>query len=157
LNLRNILVDSAGNLASIVDWECVVALPAWQVCQLPKFLADEPNAFTGLPEEPQPTNDAERDADNVEWYKEKMIDYEASRLREFFFEEMQRLSPKWMDTYRREQVRRDIVLAFDYADNDITVYRTLSWAETVLEGIEPKPNLQDGCARRDALEGGNWV
>jgi hypothetical protein len=157
LNLRNILVDSAGNLASIVDWECVVALPAWQACELPKFLADEPVAFTALAEEPQPTDDAERDADNVEWYKEKMIDYEASRLREFFFEEMQRLSPKWMDTYRQEQVRRDIVLAFDYADNDITVYRTISWAETVLEGIEPKPSLQDGCAGRDALEGGNWV
>ena len=157
MNLRNILVDSAGNLASIVDWECVVALPAWQACQLPQFLAGESIAFTALPKKPQLTNDAERDADNAVGYKEKMIDYEASRLREFFLEEMQRLSPKWMDNYRQEQVRRDIVLAFDYADNDITVFRVIRWAQTVLEGITPKPNLQEGCSSPDALEGGNWV
>lgn len=39
LSMQNILVDEAGNLTAVIDWECVSALPLWRACQIPALLA----------------------------------------------------------------------------------------------------------------------
>ncbi|KAH8426607.1 uncharacterized protein LDX57_004342 [Aspergillus melleus] len=38
LSSRNILVHENGELAAILDWECVSALPLWNACYYPAFL-----------------------------------------------------------------------------------------------------------------------
>ncbi|KAF7316129.1 Aminoglycoside 3'-phosphotransferase/choline kinase domain protein [Mycena indigotica] len=40
LNLSNILVNDAGVITAIVDWECVSALPLWMATKLPAFVRD---------------------------------------------------------------------------------------------------------------------
>ncbi|KAJ3542610.1 hypothetical protein NM208_g4004 [Fusarium decemcellulare] len=42
LTKSNILVDSAGELTGVVDWECVSALPLWKACSYPSFLQGRP-------------------------------------------------------------------------------------------------------------------
>ncbi|EEU34675.1 uncharacterized protein NECHADRAFT_17767, partial [Fusarium vanettenii 77-13-4] len=42
LSRSNILVDDAGNLTGVVDWECVSALPMWKACSYPSFLEGRP-------------------------------------------------------------------------------------------------------------------
>ena len=38
LSSRNILIHDNGELAAILDWECVSALPLWNACYYPTFL-----------------------------------------------------------------------------------------------------------------------
>ena len=38
LSSRNILVQDNGELAAVLDWECVAALPLWAACNYPAFL-----------------------------------------------------------------------------------------------------------------------
>lgn len=83
ISLMNILVDSKGHLASIVDWECVAAVPAWQARDLPQ-LQGRPYALT---EVPLPLHD-NADAYSIKYYKENLENYELSQLRAFFLEEM---------------------------------------------------------------------
>ncbi|RSL71745.1 hypothetical protein CEP53_001350 [Fusarium sp. AF-6] len=42
LSRSNILVDHAGKLTGVIDWECVSALPLWKACSYPAFLEGRP-------------------------------------------------------------------------------------------------------------------
>ncbi|KAE8359635.1 phosphotransferase enzyme family-domain-containing protein [Aspergillus caelatus] len=54
LSSRNILVHDNGELAAILDWECVPALPLWKACYYPAFLKGppRPNAMALFRESP---------------------------------------------------------------------------------------------------------
>lgn len=43
LSSRNILFHDNGELAAILDWECVSALPLWNACNYPAFLQGRPS------------------------------------------------------------------------------------------------------------------
>ncbi|KAJ5710112.1 hypothetical protein N7493_009704 [Penicillium malachiteum] len=42
LSSRNILLHDTGELAAVLDWECVSALPVWNACYYPDFLKGRP-------------------------------------------------------------------------------------------------------------------
>lgn len=153
ISLMNTLVDSNGDLTSIVDWECVAAVPTWQACDLPQLLQGRPYALTDLP----PTLDNNADPDSVRYYKENLAKYELAQLRTFFLEEMQRLSPEWMDTFRRERLHLDIVLALEKAGNDTTVTWVKAWLKALLQAEVPKTSLKDGCRSGEVRQNADWI
>lgn len=138
LSFNNILVDSTGDLVAIVDWECVAAVPAWEACDIPRFLN-----WVHREEPPEPlTREQQEDPGYVEGYEEDLLHYESVQLKAFFLEEMQRIAPEWMETYNRETTRREILLAIDSADNDIRWSWVKAWLDVLIEGKrEPKRNL----------------
>lgn len=77
----------------------------------------------------------------VELHLENMEAYQKTRLREFFFEEMRRVEPRWVDIYVSQQKQRDLLIAIDFCENDMLVERAKGWVEAVLEGREPKLSL----------------
>ncbi|KAK1989175.1 hypothetical protein LZ30DRAFT_696629 [Colletotrichum cereale] len=89
MNRHNILVDDAGALTAVVDWECVSALPLYAACQYPPFLQ-------GKPLEVEPVKSKyqhDENGDIVELYWEHLEDYELTQLRRLFLGEMQKLQP----------------------------------------------------------------
>lgn len=153
LSLMNILVDAEGNLSSIVDWECVVAVPAYEACELPEFLKGQPYALTDCP----PALSANADADSIKYNRENIASYECGRLRGSFLKEMERISPQWMETFRHERVRHDIVLAIKYATQEMTMGPVRGWLGMLARGDVPKTSLTDASRSREALFQADWV
>jgi hypothetical protein len=67
--------------------------------------------------------------------------YEKTRLREFFLEEMRRVEPRWVEMYEAEEVRRNLVVAMEYYENDMLVKWAKGWMEAVGERRVLKKNL----------------
>ncbi|KAJ4359049.1 hypothetical protein N0V95_002511 [Ascochyta clinopodiicola] len=153
ISISNILVDSKGDLVSIVDWECVAAVPLWQACDLPQLLHGRPFALTQMP--PAPTDDF--DATDHKYYKENRMSYELAQLRTFFLEEMQRICPVWMEVFRRERLRHDILLAVEKTGNDGTVKWVKAWLKALMQGDESETSLTDGCRSAHARQKAKWI
>lgn len=153
LSLANILVDAEGNLSSIVDWECVVAVPAYQACELPEFLTGQPYALTDCP----PALSANADANSIKYNRENIANYECGRLRGSFLKEMERISPKWMEAFHNERIRHDIVLAVTYATQEMTLGPVRGWLGMLARGVVPKTSLTDASRSNEALLKADWV
>jgi hypothetical protein len=69
--------------------------------------------------------------------------YEKMRLREFFLEETRRVEPRWVDVYESEQVRRDVLVAIEYCENDMMCKWAKEWVTAVEEKRVPKKNLSE--------------
>ncbi|KAH3918533.1 hypothetical protein HBI56_134730 [Parastagonospora nodorum] len=130
ISSSNILVSPDGSLVSIVDWECVAFAPLFQAKQIPQLLKGQ--VLNDVP-------DHESSPDAL--YLERIEAYQKTRLREFFFEEMQRVEPRWLEVYESQQKQRDILIAIDFCENDLLVKRAKGWVGAVLEGREPKLSL----------------
>ncbi|KZM21785.1 transferase [Ascochyta rabiei] len=153
ISVSNILVDSKDNLVSMVDWECVAAVPVWQGCGLPQLLHGRPYTFTQMP--PAPTDDF--DVEDHKYYKKNLMSYELAQLRAFFLEEMQRISPDWMEVFRRERLRYDILLAVEKSGNDGTVKWVKAWLKALMQGAELETSLKDGCRSAYARQNAKWI
>lgn len=57
--MQNILVDEAGEITAIIDWECVSAVPLWRACQLPECLNSQTRDEQPKKEEYAPDTGAE--------------------------------------------------------------------------------------------------
>ncbi|KAF1939528.1 hypothetical protein EJ02DRAFT_456829 [Clathrospora elynae] len=107
LNSDNILVDSDHNITGILDWECIHTVPLWYACETPKFLASDyernelPDADIYLEEFDEETG---KDIPN-EALDCHMEEYEKTQLRNFFFEEMQRVCPEWVQVHRNSKLQ----------------------------------------------------
>ncbi|KAJ5691600.1 hypothetical protein N7488_012335 [Penicillium malachiteum] len=104
---RNILVQDSGELAAVLDWECVAALPLWAACNYPAFL-EGPVRRT---EPDRTTYDHEHDGEPCDLYLEHLENYELTILRGVFMDTMRALEPGWVDVFEKTQRQRD----FDYA------------------------------------------
>lgn len=137
LSSNNIIVDDDGNLAGIIDWECIISAPKWEACQIPSFIAgaDDDRVAEPLTEEEM------KDEQAVEDHKDLVYNYEATQLKKFFLEEMARVNPQWIQTYNDESTRRDIMLAIEFADNDMYQSRIKGWLKCLLEDRTPKMTL----------------
>ncbi|KAF1365029.1 hypothetical protein EJ07DRAFT_172035 [Lizonia empirigonia] len=148
LSSNNIIVDDAGNLAGIIDWECIINAPKWEACQIPSFIAgaDDDRVAEPLTEEEM------KDEQAVEDHKDLVYNYEATQLKKFFLEEMARVDPQWIQTYKDESTRRDIMLAIEFADNDMYQGRIKGWLNCLLEGRTPKMTLMQSIIDPSGLE-----
>lgn len=154
VSTMNILVNADGDFVSIVDWECVAAVPIWQACELPQLLKGPVYEFAVV-REPL-SAEAETDADSVKYYKADMEYYELAQLRAFFLEEMQRLSPEWVAAFRTNRLRHDILLAIESCDDDSQCNWIKAWVQALVEGPEPTVSLTDGLRSPEYRRGAGW-
>jgi hypothetical protein len=49
--------------------------------------------------------------------------YEKTRLREFFYEEMGKVEPRWMECPEKSQVQSNALVAIEFCENDMLVKR----------------------------------
>ncbi|KAK6193306.1 hypothetical protein LQW54_012607 [Pestalotiopsis sp. IQ-011] len=130
LNRHNILVDEAGELTAVVDWECISALPLWAACRYPSFIDGKPNDVEPIKERyPQ---DEHGQVDELFW--EHLEDFESTKLRRLFTHEMQRLSPGWVGIFEASQGQRDFDMALDSCDDEFSIRRVLAWLADIESG-----------------------
>jgi hypothetical protein len=107
LNESNIMVDILNhNVTGIIDWECTHTVPLWYACQIPKFLGPDHERNT-LPMPHEYTKDVQDDGSVVmnDLYFEHCEEYEKTQLRHFFWEEMARVCPEWVDVHRASKLK----------------------------------------------------
>ncbi|KAF2995879.1 hypothetical protein E8E13_004324 [Curvularia kusanoi] len=150
----NILVNKEGEIVSIVDWECIAAVPIWQACELPSLLRGTVHQFISVPGKvPETEEDHE---DRNEFYEQYHMDYEVARLRTFFLEEMQRLSPEWTAAFQADQVRHDIALAISCCYEESYCNWIGAWLKALLEGPEPTVSLEDAIRSPKHRREADW-
>jgi aminoglycoside phosphotransferase (APT) family kinase protein len=142
LSANNILINDEGNLVGIVDWECVITAPPWLSCQLPEFLEGPSNTYLSCPD-PVPSTDSEA----TEFYQEQLLNYEKASLRRFFLEEMGRVDAKWVETFRKESMRRDVLVAIELLSTGMRMGLVRGWVKAVKEGRTPKISLTDAIRK----------
>ncbi|KAF2240508.1 kinase-like protein [Trematosphaeria pertusa] len=134
LNTPNILVDAEGELTGIIDWECIHTSPLWFACQLPEFLCGPRRHELPMQSEYMCPNDETGEEELDEQYWDHMEEYEKTCLRQFFFEEMQRVLPEWVNALRESEVKADFELAMQYLDNELLYQQISGWIEEVEQG-----------------------
>lgn len=150
----NVLVNTDGDLVSIVDWECVAAVPIWQACELPQLLQGTVHRFNEVPNPLSPV--FENDANSIIFYKERVMDYELPQLRTFFLEEMQRLSPEWVAAFHANRVRHDILLAIQSCHDESFCKWISAWVKAQLAGPEPDVSLTDALRSYEHRKHAAW-
>ncbi|KZV69820.1 kinase-like protein [Peniophora sp. CONT] len=132
LSFHNLLVNDSGKLTGIVDWECVSALPLWRVCTMPSFL----NGRTRTERPDVRTYGRDEDGEITEFYAEHLLEWEQTQLRAAFLEEMKRVQPEWVRTYRDKTsvLKNDFFDAMLECDSEICRGRVRRWVEQV-EGM----------------------
>ncbi|KAH7086000.1 kinase-like domain-containing protein [Paraphoma chrysanthemicola] len=154
LSENNILVNSAGDLIGIVDWECTLAAPSWLAYQLPEFLEGPRIPLTSPPDLlPAKYHD---DEDAVTAYQEQVDAYEVAQLRRFFLEEMARVEPKWVEVFIEEGMRRDVLVAAELIGQGRCLGMIKKWIADVVEGGKMVLSLTDrlrGVEVEDVDEG----
>ncbi|RMJ10436.1 hypothetical protein CDV36_009937 [Fusarium kuroshium] len=139
LSRSNILVDDAGKLTGVIDWECVSALPLWKACSYPAFLEGRPRH-----KKPDETRYA-HDPDQVPscLYLEHLLEYELTLLRSLFLEEMERVEPRWITVFNASQLQRDFDLAAENCDSENLARDILRWADSIAGGSGGLTSLRD--------------
>ncbi|KAH7267934.1 hypothetical protein MRS44_011776 [Fusarium solani] len=139
LSRSNILVDNAGNLTGVVDWECISALPLWKACSYPSFLEGRPRR-----DKPDATRYA-HDLDQIpsRLYLEHLLEYELTLLRPLFLEEMERVEPRWITVFNASQLQRDFDLAVEDCDSEFLARDILRWADGIAGGIGSLGSLRE--------------
>lgn len=138
LNRHNILVNEAGELTAVVDWECISALPLWAACRYPSFIDGKPNDVEPIKERYPQGEDGQVD----ELFWEHLEDYESTKLRRLFLQEMQRLAPEWVDIFEASQRQRDFDMALDSCDDEFSIRRILAWLADIESGKKDIVSLE---------------
>lgn len=139
LGRHNILVDDAGKLTAIVDWECVSALPLWKACQYPAFLNGRDQ--TEEPHQKDYLKNANDEPDELFW--EVLLEYELTRLRSYFLQQMLQLEPDWVEVFSSSQRQRDFDVAAQYCDDEFTFRHITAWLDDLESGEELVRSLKD--------------
>lgn len=142
LSMNNILVDENGQLAAVLDWECVSAVPLWRACQYPRLLEDrireEKPDKSFYASDSDPGNASEDpDLDNegkCDLYWEHLLEYEMTQLRAFFVEEMQKAQPECVAIMRASKLKADFERAVHVCDNGVLSIRVRRWIELLSNG-----------------------
>lgn len=139
LSKSNILVDDAGNLTGVVDWECVSALPLWKACSYPSFLEGRPRP--NKPDATRYVHDLNQAPSCL--YMEHVLEHELTLLRPLFLEEMKRVEPRWITVFNASQLQRDFDLAVENCDDEFLARNILKWADGVAGDVGSVGSLGD--------------
>jgi hypothetical protein len=137
LSSQNILVHDTGELAAILDWECVSALPLWYACDYPAFL-------DGPPRSSKPDlarYEADEDGEPSELYWEHLLDHELTLLRGTFLEKMKELDPGWMNVFDKSQRERDFDFAVQNCDDAFLARHIRAWIDDLTAGVDNPRSL----------------
>ncbi|KAI8716149.1 APH domain-containing protein [Fusarium sp. LHS14.1] len=139
LSRSNILVDDAGKLTDVVDWECVSALPLWKACSYPSFPEGRPRH--DKPDETRYTQDLDQVPPSL--YLEHLLEYELTLLRALFLEEMERVEPRWTAVFNASQLQRDFDLAVEHCDSEFLARDILRWIDDIAGGVGSPGSLRE--------------
>ena len=134
ISRQNILVDDAGVLQALVDWECVSVLPLWKACQIPHFLV-------GPDRQAEPNPDQygrESDGTITSLFDMHVDEYERTLLRKVFLDEMEVVAPEWILEHERAMGRSDFELAVERCNHDFGRKRCEKWLDSLDVGGEYK-------------------
>lgn len=148
LGLGNILVDEDGDIAAIVDWECVSAMPLWKTMCMPKFLEGrdrdkEPKRENYSDETPAGSvSSAAKDADPDELDNEgidelywiNLLEYEKTQLRKIYIDKMRSLWPDWDLILNDNKLKNDFLKAVYYCSSGFYITKLLKWVDMMEAG-----------------------
>lgn len=127
LSQRNIMVDDHGGLSGVVDWECVSAVPLWKACDYPCFLNGDTR-----PDQNRYKHDCNGDPNSLYWVH--LEDYELTRLRCYYINEMQKREPGWVEIFRASERQRDFEYAMRSCDTGFFARRINEWIDGFASG-----------------------
>jgi len=139
LSSRNILVLDSGELAAVLDWECVSALPLWNACDYPAFLKGRPRRLK--PDLGRYKLEADGQPSDLYW--EHLWEHEVTLLRDVFIERMKRLERGWMDVFNKSQRQRDFDIAVQGCDNEFIARHIRAWISDLTAGVDSPRSLRD--------------
>lgn len=151
LHPGNIFVDESDRITAVLDWEFLGVVPDWMASSLPKLLRSrkrqlEPRqSFYGDPEDYLDEEEV-RDCRGISvCYWMDLEEYEATLLRPFYLEELERLSPGARERHEATKFHRlledqigrleigrpvcylpDLLAAYK-GDGRVPVHETLEW------------------------------
>ncbi|KAJ5584942.1 uncharacterized protein N7459_004742 [Penicillium hispanicum] len=139
LSSRNILVYDNGELAAILDWECVSPLPLWNACYYPAFLKGRPRNLK--PDLRRYDLEASGEASDLYW--EHLWEYEVTLLRDVFIDRMKSLEPGWVEVFHTSQRQRDFDIAVQNCDNEFVARHIRAWINDLAAGVDNYRSLRD--------------
>ncbi|KAJ5087547.1 hypothetical protein N7456_011163 [Penicillium angulare] len=139
LSSRNILVHDNGELAAILDWECVSALPLWRACYYPAFLKGPPRSLK--PDLGRYELEGSGEASDLYW--EHLWEYEVTLLRGVFIDKMKSLEPGWVEVFHKSQRQRDFDIAVQNCDNEFVARHIRAWINDLTAGVDNHRSLRD--------------
>jgi hypothetical protein len=139
LSSQIIVVHDSGELAAVLDWDCVSALPLWNACYYPTFLQGRPRRMK--PDLGRYDSDANGEPSDLYW--EHLWDREMTLLRDVFIGKMKELEPEWVDVFNRSQRQRDFDIAVQNCDDEYAARHVRAWIDDVTTGVESPRSLCD--------------
>jgi hypothetical protein len=142
LSMNNILVDENGQLTAVLNWECVSFVPLWRACQFPRLLeerirkeAPDKAAYASDSDEENASEDPELDNEGMcNLYWEHLEEYEMTRLRTFFLEEMQKVQPEWIAIMQASKLKADFERAVQGCDSGLAPVKIRRWIDCLHNG-----------------------
>ncbi|KAI9807252.1 MAG: hypothetical protein M1826_004568 [Phylliscum demangeonii] len=123
LSMLNTLVDERGVLTAVLGWNCASVLPLWRACKMPDLLRGQERVE---PPTPGQLRYCPYDGEINQMYFDQLVDYETTKLRPIFLDEMRRLCPKWVKVMRESKLQREfdnaIFLLDGFADKEIDAW-----------------------------------
>jgi len=135
--MDDILVDDNGILTGVVQWECASALPLWTACDFPYFLSDKPR-YKKPDQEFSPEGDEWDD-----YFYTEHLQYELTKLRQYFLDEMRQLEPKWIEVFESATAtaQRDFLFAVRNCTDGFLDIFTNEWLDDVASKKGPVRSL----------------
>jgi hypothetical protein len=151
LHADNIFVDDTDRITVVLDWEFLAVVPDWQACNLPELLRGrkklrKPDLSNYDGPEAWLSEEEVRDCRGISiCYWDDLEEYEATLLRAFYLEELDRLSPGARELHETTKIHRlledqigrleigrpvcylpDLLAAYK-GDGRVPVHETLTW------------------------------
>ncbi|KAL3472952.1 hypothetical protein BJX99DRAFT_261772 [Aspergillus californicus] len=132
ISFQNILADAGGRITGLVDWECVNIVPTYKSMENPSCLVGPDSDLDDYlnPDEYLKINGSVEEND---LYREAVLEYELTKLRPIFIDEMKRLSSEWVRVHGDEKLR--LKADFEFAVQICAFWRDRN-IEDWIEGLE---------------------
>ena len=142
LSMQNTMVDDDGQLTTVIDWECVSAMPLWRACQVPALLdqrarEEKPDKETYAADSDDSDAKDHEALDNegmTDLYWEHVLEYEMTQLRKLFLTEMQKKQPEWVAIMRDNGLKADFEMAVRKCDSGMAFKRIKRWIDALVLG-----------------------
>ncbi|KAF5027023.1 hypothetical protein F66182_899 [Fusarium sp. NRRL 66182] len=149
LSLNNILVDGDGTIAAILDWEFVSAMPYWLATETPQFLNGPKREKEPVPDDysdetPEEAGDrksvgnAQDNEGKNELYWHHLMEYEQTKLRAVYADQMRELRLTWDAEVADGVLRDDFLGAVEQCAAGWPLRAIERWIDAVEKGEFPR-------------------
>ncbi|KAI9826768.1 MAG: hypothetical protein M1826_006563 [Phylliscum demangeonii] len=126
LSMENILVDEHGVVTAVLNYHYVSTLPLWRPCKRANRFRRQPRRDPPLQGEclldGNENDDGHPTVNSLYW--EQQRDFEVTKLRSTYLDEMQLLCPHWIQVMHQSQLQSDLENTVKWSDLQIGASRT---------------------------------